>query len=157
MVSSLRHKTHDSSTEKTPSTKIAHSTVDHFPRAALYGLFGILNVEGAANLSDVTYSGSNSDLLGIRNGSDQTVVLTFQFSPLTEHTLTGLMTPGQVNSTSYSGSLSSSGSLTVPEPSSCMLLVMAGLGLLASLGERGDGRHSVTKHIHDPEASVSIT
>ena len=91
----------------------------------LYGLFGILNVKGAANLSDVTYSGSNSDLLGIRNGTDQTVVLTFQFSPVTERTLAELMTPGQVNSTSYSGSLSS-----VPEPSSCMLLVTASLGLL---------------------------
>ena len=92
----------------------------------LYGLFGILNVKGAANLSNVTYSGSNGDLLGIKDGTDQTVVLTFQFSPLTEHTLTGLMTPGQVTSTSYSGSLSS-----VPEPSSCMLLVTAGLGLLS--------------------------
>ncbi len=89
------------------------------------GLIGGLNVEGAANLSNVTYSGSNSDLLGIRNGTDQTVVLTFQFSPVTERTLAELMTPGQVNSTSYSGSLSS-----VPEPSSCMLLVTASLGLL---------------------------
>ncbi len=103
----------------------------------LYGLFGILNVEGAANLSNVSYSGSNSDLLGIKNGTDQTVVLTFSFSPVTEHTLTGLMTPGQMNSTSYSGSLSASGSQSpIPEPSSCTLLVAAGLGLLAYTGRR---------------------
>ena len=101
------------------------------------GLIGGLNVEGAANLSNVTYSGSNSDLLGIRNGTDQTVVLTFSFSPVTEHTLTGLMTPGQMNSTSYSGSLSASGSQSpIPEPSSCTLLVAAGLGLLAYTGRR---------------------
>ena len=102
----------------------------------LYGLFGILNVEGAANLTNVSYSGSNSDLLGIKDGTEQTVVLTFQFSPVTEQTLTELMTPGQVTSTSYSGSLSSSSPPPVPEPSSCVLLVTAGLGLLAYAGRR---------------------
>ncbi len=85
---------------------------------------------------EVTYSGSNSDLLGIKNGADQTVVLTFQFSPVTAKSLTELMTPGQVSSTSYSGSLSSSSSPPVPEPSSCMLLVTAGLGLLTYAGRR---------------------
>ena len=102
----------------------------------LYGLFGILNVAGNANLSNISYAGSNSDLLGIKDGTDQTVVLTFQFSPVTEQTLTELMTDGQVNSTSYSGSLSSSSPPPVPEPSSCMLLVTAGLGLLAYTGRR---------------------
>jgi hypothetical protein len=92
----------------------------------LYGLFGLLNMTGTANLSNITYSGSNSDLLGIKNGIDQTVVLTFQFSPVTAKSLTELTTDGKENSTSYSGSLSS-----IPEPSSCMLLVTAGLGLLA--------------------------
>ena len=102
----------------------------------LYGLFGILNLTGTANLSNVSYSGGNSDLMGIKDGIDQTVVLTFQFSPVTSETLTELMTPGQVNSTSYSGSLSSSSPPPVPEPSSCMLLVTAGLGLLAYAGRR---------------------
>jgi hypothetical protein len=96
----------------------------------LDGLFGILNVEGVANLTNISYAGNNNDLLGIKDGSDQTVVLTFQFSPVTSETLTELMTPGQVSSTSYSGSLSSSSPPPVPEPSSCMLLVTAGLGLL---------------------------
>ncbi len=102
----------------------------------LYGLFGLLNTTGTANLSNVTYSGSNSDLLGIKDGGDQTVVLTFQFSPVTSQSLTELMTPGQVSSTSYSGSLSSSSSPPVPEPSSCMLLVTAGLGMLAYASRR---------------------
>ena len=89
-------------------------------------LVGAMNVTGITNLSNVSYSGSNSDLLGIKNGSDQTVILTFMFSPFTKKSLTELMADGQVNSTSYSGSLSS-----VPEPSACVLLGMAALGLLA--------------------------
>ena len=101
----------------------------------LYGVFGLLNMSGTANLSNITYSGSNSDLLGIKNGTDQTVVLTFQFSPVTE-SLTQLTTNGQETSTSYSGSLSSVLVTPVPEPSSCMLLVTAGLGLLAYASRR---------------------
>jgi hypothetical protein len=88
-------------------------------------LVGGMNVTGIANLNNVSYSGSNSDLLGISNGTDQTVVLTFQFSPIKKKSLTDLMVAGQVNSTSYSGSLSA-----VPEPSSCVLLGVAALGLL---------------------------
>ena len=94
-------------------------------------LIGGLNATGVSNLSNISYSGSNSDLLDIKNGSDQTVVLTFQFSPLTKNSLAELMTDGEVNSTSYSGSVSS-----VPEPSSCVLLGMGVLGLLARAWRR---------------------
>ena len=94
-------------------------------------LFGAMNIMGGANLTNFSYSGSNSDLLAIKNGGDQSVVLSFQFSPVTKKSLVQLMTPGQVNSTSYSGSLSA-----VPEPSSCVLLGMAALGLLAYAGRR---------------------
>jgi len=87
-------------------------------------MFGFMNLTGVANLSNASYSGSNSDLLGIKNGTDQTVVLSFQFLP--PKSLAKLMEDGQVNSTSYSGSLSA-----VPEPSSCVLLGMGALGLLA--------------------------
>jgi hypothetical protein len=89
-------------------------------------LFGALNVDGVVDLTNVSYSGSNSYLAAIKNGSEQTVVLTFQFSPLTKKSLTQLMTDGQVNSTSYSGSLSS-----VPEPSILVLLGSGVFGLLA--------------------------
>ena len=92
----------------------------------VFSLVGGMNVTGTANLDNISYSGSNSDLLDIKNGGAQTVVLTFQFSPFTKKSLTELMTDGQVNSTSYSGSLSS-----IPEPSSCTLLIAAGLGLLS--------------------------
>ena len=94
-------------------------------------LCGALNISGATNLTNFQYSGSNSALLAIKNGGDQTIVLTFQFSPLTRKSLTQLMTDGQVNSTSYSGSLSS-----VPEPSSCVLLGMAALSLLLACVRR---------------------
>jgi hypothetical protein len=88
------------------------------------GLVGFLNVTGTANLSNVNYLGGNSGLTGIANGTDQTVVLSFQFSPVAEQSLAQLMTDGAVNSTSYSGSLSS-----VPEPSSCLMLGCVAVGL----------------------------
>jgi len=90
------------------------------------GLSGVLNGDGVANLSNITYSGSNSTLLDIVSGAEQTVVMTFQFSPLKKKTLSQLMTDGQVNSTSYSGSLSS-----VPEPCIGVLLAGAAIGLVA--------------------------
>ncbi len=88
-------------------------------------LFGVMNASGVANLSGISYTGSNSDLLAIENGQQPSVVMTFQFSPLTQKSLTQLMTDGQVNSTSYSGSLS-----VVPEPSFCAMLGGAAVGLL---------------------------
>ena len=86
-------------------------------------LSGVMNGEGVANLTTIAYTGTNSDLIGIRDGSEQTVVLAFQFSVLNKKSLTQLMTDGQVNSTSYSGSLSA-----VPEPST--LVGLAGMGLV---------------------------
>lgn len=95
------------------------------------GLVGGMNATGISNLSNISYSGSNIALLDLMNGTEQTAVLTFQFSPLTKNSLAELMMDGEVNSTSYSGSISS-----VPEPSSCVLLVMANLGLMAYASRR---------------------
>ena len=94
-------------------------------------LSGVMNGTGIANLSNIAYTRSNSDLVAIRDGQQQTVVLTFQFSPLKKKSLTDLMTDGQVNSTSYSGSLSS-----VPEPSALVLLAGAAIGLVAFVRRR---------------------
>jgi hypothetical protein len=81
-------------------------------------LSGITNGTGEANLGNVQYAGSDPALLAIKNSPDLSVVLAFQFSPATKKSLTQLMLPGQVNGTSYSGSLSAT---PVPEPSSCVL------------------------------------
>ncbi len=104
--------------------------LDWFNVQVLNELFGALGT-GSANLSNFTYSGTDSDLIAIVNGQQQTAVLTFQFSATSQHSLTELLTDGQVNATSYSGSLSS-----IPEPSSCALLTAAGFFLLARAWRR---------------------
>ncbi len=98
--------------------------LDWFNVAVFADLFGALGT-GSANLTNFTYSGGNSDLHAFADGYDQTAVLTFQFSANNKHSLTELMTDGQVNNTSYSGSLSA-----IPEPSACALLIAAVLCLL---------------------------
>jgi hypothetical protein len=42
-------------------------------------LFGYMNGLGAVNLSNVSYSGTNTGLQSMANGTDQTAVLTFLF------------------------------------------------------------------------------
>ena len=69
-------------------------------------LSGVMNGTGLVNLTSISYSGTNTDLVAIRDGTEQTVVLSFQFSPLKKKSLYQLMTNGQVNSTSFSGSVS---------------------------------------------------
>lgn len=92
--------------------------------------FGALNATGIANLTQVSYLGENLELQKFAAAGDQMVNLTFQFP--TMKSLTNLMAPGEVNSTSYSGS----GVATVPEPSTCVLLVTAGVGLAACVLRR---------------------
>lgn len=99
-------------------------------------LFGVMNLIGEANLTQINYSGTNGELIGIRNGADQTVTLTFQFASATRHSLTQLVEDGQETSTSYSGSVSS---VSVPEPSTVAMLGAAGLALLAWRWRRNNG------------------
>jgi hypothetical protein len=90
---------------------------------------GGLNAGGAINLTNISYSGNNADLISIKNGSQQTTSMSFQFVP--SKTLAQLMADGANNSTSYSGSLNA-----VPEPSSCALLGIGALGTLACVRRR---------------------
>ncbi len=93
------------------------------------GTGGTVNVNGAINLSNVVYTGTNADLVRLRNEADNgegILALTFQFIPA--KSLTKLATNHADNTTSYSGTLMTQ---SVPEPSS---LLLGGMGVLGLLG-----------------------
>jgi len=72
---------------------------------------GALNAALVVNVTDLSYAGSNADLLKLATGGATAMNLSFQFSP--GETLTQLSTGTTPFTTSYSGSISS-----VPEPTS---------------------------------------
>ena len=87
------------------------------------GAGGGMNANLVVNLSGVTYSGSNPDLLFLKAAQSATLDLSFQFSP--GQTLTQLSTGTGPYVTSFSGSL-----IVVPEPSTLALAALGGLGLV---------------------------
>ena len=94
---------------------------------ATYGVgSGVLNATLDVNVSNITYSGSNPDLLFLVAHQPGSMDVSFQFP--TSSTLTELSTGTGPYLTSYSGSIS-----VVPEPST---LALAGLGGLALLLRR---------------------
>jgi hypothetical protein len=89
------------------------------------GTGGFLNLQGSVNLSGISYSGSNADLVTLASAINGvgTAVISFQFVPA--ETLTSLTTVG--------GSTSFSGSVTVDEDDPVdPVPAPAGLVLLAS-------------------------
>lgn len=91
------------------------------------GNAGNLNDILVANLTNVTYTGTEADLITLRNQQPDTADLQFIFGT-TGHTLTDLTTNGSTFFTSYSGNITS-----VPIPPSALLL---GSGLLGLVGIR---------------------
>lgn len=87
------------------------------------GTGGTLDLTGTINLTDIVYTGANSDLLALAGDGSATDTLSFQFT--SGSSLEELATTGGL--TSYSGSISA-----VPEPGT-MTLVSAGLMGLFSL------------------------
>jgi hypothetical protein len=87
------------------------------------GAGGGMNANLAVNLTAVTYSGSNPDLLFLKAHQPGTLDLSFQFSP--GQTLNQLSTGTGPYVTSFSGSL-----IVVPEPSTLALAALGGLGLV---------------------------
>ena len=89
------------------------------------GVAGGTNVGGTANLSNITYGGSNPDLLALLNGGSGIQTMTYQFA--TPHSLTQLFTTSTtVMSTSFSGNIT-----PVPVPAAVWLF---GSGLLGLVG-----------------------
>jgi hypothetical protein len=97
------------------------------------GAGGLLNVSGLMNVTGVTYTGTNADLMHLVTAENGAAVVTFQFVP--PKSLTQLTTDGKTYATSYSGSV-------VPEPATLFLLGsgLTGLGAYRNWKERRRGR-----------------
>lgn len=89
-----------------------------------------LNFNAVANLSNVTYAGSNAALQSIVTSIGQTFNLSAQFGRKTS--LTQLMSNGATTSTTYSGSFAAQ---PVPAPSTYALMI-AGLAVAGVAARR---------------------
>jgi len=87
---------------------------------APFGTGGIINIEGTANLTGISYSGSNADLLAFSSAGSGTQTATFQFTSPTS--LSDLFNGSGTTTTSFSGSIT-----PVPVPAALWLF---GSGLL---------------------------
>jgi hypothetical protein len=99
-----------------------------------YNYAGGINSDLIFNVTDMTYAGTNVDLLTLVAESPGSMDLTFQFSP--GKMLSRLTTGSGPYDTTFSGSLS-----VVPEPTSLGLVVV---GLAASAGFHFQGLKRLT-------------
>jgi len=90
------------------------------------GVGGLINADGQVNLTNITYGGTNADLLQLYNESrPNNGVATISFQLASDSSLTTLFTTNTTpTTTSFSGSISA-----VPEPSQLALLLTGGLTL----------------------------
>jgi hypothetical protein len=91
---------------------------------------GVLNGALSVNVTNIVYSGSNPDLLYLKNNAPGSMDLSFQFSPGKD--LIALSSGTGPYDTSYSGSVSVQ---PVPEPATAGLLVSGGI-VLAIFGRK---------------------
>jgi hypothetical protein len=97
------------------------------------GTGGTVNVSGDINLKHVIYTGTNADLLQLRNEANEgagILAITFQFIP--SKSLTDLLNGDRT--TSYSGSILTQ---SAPEPSSLVLGCTGALALIGYCRSRG--------------------
>jgi len=98
---------------------------------ATYGTAGILNTFGAGNLSNITYSGTNPDLVALATAGSGVDTASFQFT--TPTTLTDIFTTSTtVTHTSFSGSIAA-----VPVPAAVWLFGSGLLGLAGLARRKG--------------------
>jgi len=99
---------------------------------------GGINASLMVNVTSLTYSGTNQDLLTLVENGPAAMDLTFQFSP--GLTLSDLTSGSGPFTTSFSGSISVSTTEPTPEPTTvgCFLL---GLGVLACCQRFAKKRH----------------
>jgi hypothetical protein len=97
------------------------------------GTGGTVNLSGDINLKNVMYTGTNADLLQLKNEANDgagILAITFQFIP--SKSLTDLLNGDRI--TSYSGSIMTQ---SAPEPSSLVLGCTGALALLGYFRRRG--------------------
>jgi len=115
-------------------TFVIHDGVNIFSATLVWvdvsqtGTGGTLNVTGAANLTAITYTGANADLLALKNAGAAANTLTFQFVPAIS--LADLKSGTGAHSTSFSGTVAS----VVPDGGTTV--AMLGFALLGVAGVR---------------------
>jgi PEP-CTERM motif len=110
---------------------------------ATIGTAGAVDVNGAINLTNVSYSGTNSDLLELKNeaaAGGGIVAISFQFVP--GESLTTLAASGPDQQTSYSGTITAS---VVPEPASLSLGCIALGTIVLGMRWRKSRRHKTKR------------
>jgi hypothetical protein len=95
-----------------------------------FGTGSTINYSGSINLTNISYSGTNADLVVLANDGVGINVLTFQFSPAVS--LANLKT--QAHTTSFSGSISSVSS--VPDSGASIALLGSALVAMGLIGRR---------------------
>ena len=95
-----------------------------------FGVGGIINLSGNVNLTSITYTGLDVDLLALASVGSGTQTATFQFT--SPQSLTDLFeTATSTTSTSFSGSISG-----IPVPAAIWLFGTGLLGLLATVRKK---------------------
>ena len=110
------------------------ATVAWVEASSLKTVISVATLGVTGNVTGVSYSGSNGDLLEFAAAAGKTAVLAFTFPPPGQ-SLAELVEPG-TKSTSFSGNIVAN-TTTVPDTGTTLILLGLGLGSLAAFRTRG--------------------